>query len=75
MRDQRQQPATLSGKPRRKHLSPQDYDARNLECARIILSERTKYDRPDAAYMITWAEMVITRLSKDKTRGNGLQKL
>lgn len=38
------------------------YDESNLRCARIILADRAKYDKPDARFVITWAEAVLKRL-------------
>lgn len=38
------------------------YEASSLRSAEIILADREKYDRPDARFMIRWAELVVARL-------------
>jgi hypothetical protein len=43
------------------------YDAANLTCARIILAERSRYER-ECRFLVSWALLVIQRLGTDAER-------
>jgi hypothetical protein len=40
------------------------YDARNLAAARIILAERTRYER-ECRFLVMWADRIIARLGSE----------
>ena len=44
------------------------HDAKNLETARYILSDRAKYEQPGSRCLILWAELVINRLAPESER-------
>jgi hypothetical protein len=44
------------------------YDARNLAAARIIVAERTRYER-ECLFLMMWADRVIARLGFETDKG------
>jgi hypothetical protein len=43
------------------------HDAANLRCARIILGERSRYEK-ECRFLVSWALLVIQRLGTDAER-------
>jgi hypothetical protein len=58
---------------RNKPNSPADrllsFDTANLAAAKLILADRSRYDRPDSRGVITWAEAVLRRLEPHRIAG------
>jgi hypothetical protein len=43
------------------------YDAANLRCARVILGEKSRYEK-ECRFLVSWALLVIQRLGTDAER-------
>ena len=62
-----------SGRKRVRPISrSRNFDADNLRCARLILSDRSRYER-EGAGVVAWAEAVIERLEPDPQISKGEQ--
>jgi len=75
-REQKHRPRTEKGGQGRLNFGYQrksvrtkiaDYDCQNLMCARIILAERSRYEK-ECRFLVLWAELVIQRLGSEDER-------